>query len=89
VLAPLVAAIQAKAPDPATLAQAQAAVDELKAELAKGKGAEDQRVATILDKLAEMVPGAIGAVVAAFGTPLLGGIVGPVTAYVLKRLTGG
>ena len=59
-------------------------VEQLKQELAKGKGADDQRVAGILDGLAALVPGAVAAVVSAFGTPLLGGIA--VTQFVLGQL---
>ena len=54
--------------------------------MAKGKGADDQRVAGILDDLAKLVPGAVAAVASAFGTPLLGGIAGPVTQFVLNQL---
>ena len=84
-LAPVVDAIRQHA---ATAAQATALeqVAALKQELAKGKEAGDTRVAGILDGLANLVPGAVAAVVSAFGTPLLGGIAGPVTQFVLEQL---
>ncbi len=88
-LAPLIDAIQRAAPNPETQAAAMREMEELKQELAKGKGADDQRVAGILDDLAKLVPGAVAAVVSAFGTPLLGGIAGPVTQFVLNQLKRG
>jgi hypothetical protein len=62
-------------------------VQELRAEVAKGKG-DDGKIAQIVDGLAGMVPGAVQAVVSAFATPILGGVAGPVTRYVLERLKG-
>ena len=61
-------------------------IEALKQELAKGKDADDARVAGILDGLANLVPGAVAAVVSAFGTPLLAGLAGPVTQFVLGQL---
>lgn len=87
-LAPVLAAVQSNAADPATQAAALQEIEALKAELAKGKDADDSRVAKILDGLANLVPGAVAAVVSAFGTPLLVGIAGPVTQFVLDRLKG-
>jgi hypothetical protein len=43
-------------------------------------------VAKLIDKLVDLVPGAISAVVSAFATPILGGVAGPVTRFVLDRL---
>ena len=42
----------------------------------------------IVDGLVGMVPGAVGAVVSMFAMPLLSGIAGPVTKYVLEKLKG-
>jgi hypothetical protein len=58
----------------------------LKGELAKGKNANDSVVAKLVDGFVGIVPGAASAVVGAFGTPILGGIAGPVTVFVLDRL---
>ncbi len=87
-LAPVLAAVQQSAADAATQAAAMQEIEKLKAELAKGKNADDRRIAGILDDLAKLVPGAVAAVVSAFGTPLLAGIAGPVTQFVLDRLIG-
>ena len=84
-LAPVLAAVQTSAADAATQAAAVQEIETLKAELAKGKDADDSRIAGILDGLANLVPGAVAAVVSAFGTPLLAGIAGPVTQFVLKQ----
>jgi hypothetical protein len=68
----------------AAIQQAEA----LKAEVAKGESADDGKIARIVDGLVEMVPGAIGSVVSLFATPILGGIAGPVTKFVLDKLKG-
>jgi hypothetical protein len=85
-LAPVVEAIQRTAADAAAQATAMQAIADLEQELAQGKGADDTRVAGILDVLADLVPGAVAAVVGAFATPLLSGMAGPVTRYVLGQL---
>ncbi|MGH8490413.1 MAG: hypothetical protein ACREXS_16495 [Gammaproteobacteria bacterium] len=85
--APLLAAVAKQAP-----ADKQAAavkqVEDLKVEVAKGKQADDSKMGGIVEGLVAMVPGAIEAVVSMFATPILGGIVGPVTKYVLDKLKG-
>jgi hypothetical protein len=85
--APLMAAI-AQHPQPATQAAAVEQVKELKAEVSKGKQADDSKIGKIVDGLVAKVPGAVSAVVSMFATPVLGGIVGPVTQYVLDKLKG-
>jgi hypothetical protein len=61
-------------------------VEELKKEAAKGKSASDSAMAKLVDGLVGLVPGAVGAVVSAFATPILGGIAGPATKYVLDKI---
>jgi hypothetical protein len=63
-------------------------LDELKTEAAKGKDAKDNVMAKVIEGLAGLVPGAVSAVVGAFATPLLGGIAGPATKYVLDKIQG-
>jgi hypothetical protein len=60
-------------------------VGALKAEVAKGDKADDGKMATIVKGLVEMVPGAVGAVVSMFASPILGGIALPVTKWVLSQ----
>ncbi|MBA2591670.1 MAG: toll/interleukin-1 receptor domain-containing protein [Pseudomonadota bacterium] len=84
---PLLAVVAQEAPADKQAAAVQQ-VEELKAEVAKGKQADDGKVGRIVDGLVAMVPGAIGAVVNLFATPILGGIAGPVTKYVLDKLKG-
>jgi hypothetical protein len=43
-------------------------------------------IAKLVDGLVGLVPGATSAVVSAFTTPLLAGIAGPVTGFVLDKL---
>jgi hypothetical protein len=82
-LKPVAAAI-AKAP-PEKQAEATQTLEKIKTEAAKGKGANDGVLAKLVDSLAGLVPSAVTAVVSAFGTPLLGGIAGPVTKFVLDK----
>ena len=83
--APLLAAVAQHAP-----ADKQAALEqqvrELQAEVARGKQADDDKIGRIVDGLVSMVPGAIGAVVKLFATPILRGVTGPVTRLVLGKL---
>lgn len=86
-LEPLRAAIAAA---PAPEAQrASAVLAELKQEAAKSEGASDGVVAKLVDSLVTLVPGATSAVVSAFATPILGGLAGPVTSFVLNKLRQG
>jgi hypothetical protein len=85
--APLLAAVAQHAP----AERKAAALDQvraLEAETAKGAQADDGKLGKIVDALVTMVPGAIGAVVKLFATPILAGIAGPVTKYVLDKLKG-
>jgi hypothetical protein len=68
--------------------QVEQQVQDLHAELAKGQSANADRVNKIIDRLVEMVPGALGALVTMFANPILGSLVGPVTQQVLKHLQG-
>jgi len=81
----LLAAIAQQAP-PDTQATAKQQVEELKAEVAKGKQAEDGKIARMVDGLVGLVPNAVSAVVSLFATPILGGIAGPFTKSVLDKL---
>ncbi len=61
---------------------------ELKEELKKGAKAEDSRVAKLIDGLIALVPSAVSAVVGMFTTPILSGIAGPATKFVLDKIQG-
>jgi hypothetical protein len=63
-------------------------LEELKAEVGKHKKANDGVMARLIDGIVKLAPGAVSAIVSAFGTPLLGGIAGPVTKYALDKLQG-
>jgi hypothetical protein len=83
---PILAAAQQAGP-----AQRQAAeqtAQELKVEASKGKKADDTRLAKLIDSLASLVPAAVTAVVSAFASPILAGVAGPVTQYVLQKISG-
>lgn len=84
---PLWETIEQQAP-PAKHADATQQVEQLKAEVAKDDQADDGRIARIIEGLVEMVPGAIGSIVGLFATPILAGVAGPVTKYVLDKLKG-
>lgn len=84
--APLLAAV-ARLP-PGQQAAAVQQVQELKTEVAKGQQADDSRIGKLVDGLAALVPGAVKTLLSTFATPILGGIAGPVTKYVLDKLKG-
>jgi hypothetical protein len=84
---PIADAIRAAPPE--KQAEAVAKLDDLKKEAAKGDKAEDTTIAKLVKGLVGLVPSAVSAVVSAFGTPLLGGVAGPVTKFVLNELGEG
>jgi len=73
---------------PAVQQEAAQKVEELKKEAAKGKTATDGVMATLIEGIVGLVPKAVSAVAGAFGTPLLAGIAGPATQYVLDKIQG-
>ncbi len=84
--APLMSALRAAPPEKQNEAMQKA--EELKKEVAKGKEANDRVMAKIVDGLAALVPGAVGTVVGMFATPILGGLAGEATKYVLDKIQG-
>ena len=68
--------------------EAEAKLAALKQEASKGKDANDGVIAKLVDRLVGLAPGVASAVVSAFATPILGGVTGPVTAFVLDKLRG-
>ncbi|MGB7991978.1 MAG: hypothetical protein WCF44_21450 [Candidatus Methylophosphatis roskildensis] len=88
-LEPLFAALLAVVAQNAPAGRQDAAlrqVQELKAEAAKGKQAEDGKLGRLIEGLVDLVPAAVGTVVSTFATPILGGIAGPLTKHVLDKL---
>jgi hypothetical protein len=83
---PLEEAIRAAPPEKQQ--EAVQKVEALKSEAAKGNGADDGVLAKLVDGIVGLVPAAVGAVVSAFGTPILGGVAGPVTKFVLDKIQG-
>lgn len=68
--------------------EAQQKLEALKTEAGRGQQADDGVMAKLVKGIVGLVPGAVSAVVSAFGTPILGGIAGPVTEYVLGEIQG-
>lgn len=66
--------------------EAEAKLAALKQEVAKGKGASGGVITKLVDELVGLVPAAASAVGSAFATPLLGGLVGPVSGFVIDKL---
>jgi hypothetical protein len=62
--------------------------EALKAEVVKGDGIDDSRMARLLDRLVDLVPGAVGAVTSLFATPILAALAGPTTKFVLEKIRG-
>jgi hypothetical protein len=86
VFAPVASSIGAVAPE--QRAAAEEKLRALKEEASKGKAAEDTVLAKLVEGLVGLAPGAVAAVVGAFASPILGGVAGPVTKYVLDKLVG-
>ncbi|RLT37445.1 MAG: caspase family protein [Chloroflexi bacterium] len=82
--APLEAAVRAAPAE--TRQQAQAKVEELKAETAKGERADDGKMADLVGELGGLVPGAVEALVGLFAPAALGKLAGGATKYVLGKL---
>ncbi|MBI3959683.1 MAG: caspase family protein [Chloroflexi bacterium] len=85
--APLEAAVRAAPPE--TRQQAQAKVEELKTETAKGENANDEKVADLVGELAGLVPAAVEALIGLFAPAALGKLAGGATKYVLGKLGRG
>jgi hypothetical protein len=83
--APLLKVVTERAPADNQV-EAEQQVEQLKAEVTKGDHADDRRIGKIVEGLVTMVPGAVGTIVGIFATPILSGIAGPVTKYVLDKL---
>lgn len=81
---PVAEAIRAASPD--RRAAAEAKLEDLKKEVANGNKAEDGTIARLVKGLVGLVPSAVSAIVGAFATPILGGVAGPVTKFVLDEL---
>ncbi|MBX3052264.1 MAG: caspase family protein [Caldilineaceae bacterium] len=82
--APLEAAVRAASPE--NRQQAQAKVEELKAETAKGERADDEKMAGLVDELGGLIPSAVEALIGLFAPSALGKLAGGATKYVLRRL---
>ena len=82
---PLLQAVQQHAL-PGVRPQALAKVTELQAELQMYNKPDDHKVAGLIESLTAMVTNAIGSVVKMFAAPILQGLVGPATKYVLGKL---
>lgn len=67
---------------------AEIALTKLNQEISKGTKADDSLMARLIKGIVALVPTATSAVVGAFATPILAGIAGPVTKYVLDELRG-
>ena len=60
--------------------------EQLRLEVAKGDGADDERVGDLIQDLVALVPTTAAPLVDVFGQPPLAEITGPATRYVLKRV---
>lgn len=69
-------------------AEAERIAQELQSEAAKGEDANDARTAKLIDGLVALVPTAVSSVAAAFASPILAAVTGPVTKFVLDKIQG-
>jgi hypothetical protein len=72
--------------DPERKQLAEQKLQSLKDEVEKGKRADDSVVAKLVEGLVALVPSALSSVVGIFANPILGGIAGPITKYVLDKI---
>lgn len=82
--APILQAVQSAAPEKRE--EAVTTAQALQQEAAKGKQEDDSVMAGLIEDLVGLVPGAVSAVVSAFASPILAGVVGPATRYVLRKM---
>ena len=85
ILLPVADAVAAAPPD--RKAEATQKLQDLKTEATKA-APNDTVIARLLDGLVKLVPGAVSAIVGAFGNPILAGISGPTTKFVLDQISG-
>lgn len=83
-LAALAAQVQQAVPAQHQASAAQA-VDAFGAEALKGKQVDDGKLAHLVKGLIDLVPAAVGGIVSAFASPILGGLAGPLTKAVLDK----
>jgi uncharacterized caspase-like protein len=60
--------------------------EELEREVTKGGDADDHIMARLIDGIVDLVPGAVGTVTSMFATPILGGLAGSATKFVLDMI---
>jgi hypothetical protein len=77
-----------EAAPPSQKAAASEKLRALKDEATKGSSANDTIIANQIEGLVGLAPGAASAILSTFATPVLGGIAGPVTNYVLDKIRG-
>jgi len=76
----------AQSASPENREEAIQTVTSLKEEVSKGKKSDDSRLGNLLDKLVGLIPSAVTAIASVFATPVLAGLAGPVTKFVLGKL---
>ena len=84
VLAALASQVRKQAPV-GQATSAEQAVDALGSEVIKGQQVEDGKLAHLVNGLIDLVPAAVGGIVSAFASPILGGLAGPLTKAVLDK----
>lgn len=78
----------ALAAPPAVRDEAVRTAEAIEGEVVQGDRADDSRMARLLDRLLALAPGAVGAAASIFATPLLTGLAGPATKFVLEKVQG-
>lgn len=73
---------------PAAKVAASESLRQLKNEVAKGKDAGDPIIAKLIEGLVGLVPSAVSAIAGAFASPVLAGVTGNATKYVLDKIQG-
>lgn len=63
-------------------------LEGLKQEAARGKDADHGRMNKLIDGIVDLVPGALKSLASVFATPVLSGVAGPVSQFLLGKLLG-
>lgn len=83
---PLMEAVKGAAPE--KQAEAQEKAKRLKEEVAKGDQADDTKMAKLIDGLVGLIPDGVKLVTGLFASPVVGGLAGNATKFVLDKLRG-
>jgi hypothetical protein len=81
---PVAAVLQNVSPE--VRGEAERRLESIKSEVLKGEHANSREMTRLLDGLIDLVPQTLKSLAAAFGNPLLAGVAGPATQFLLEKV---